>query len=331
MVSIGFADWLKDQEMPCGLAQILEDVATACREVARQVRLAPLVGLTGSAGAINVQGEVQKQLDIVANEVFINALADNKYVAALVSEEVEDVIQNAAADKQAKYAVCFDPLDGSSNIEINGTIGSIFSILNMQGDTRPVDVSSVLEAYDHQVAAGYVLYGPATLLVLTTGKTVAMFALNSACKEFRLVQDAITIPKAASEFAINIAHRRFWDAAVTSYIDECLLGEQGPRNKPFNMRWAGAMVADVHRLFVRGGIFIYPALATPGGAEGKLRLLYEANPMAMLVKVAGGHAISGNKPFDDVRPKNLHQRVPLALGSQEEVEHLLSKSQGDIA
>lgn len=318
--AITLANWLGGQDIDAALVDVTGKLASACCEIALQIRSAPLAGATGGAGTVNVQGEAQAQLDVIADRLVIEALTGNPHIAAMVSEEVDEIIQNPAAD--GNYVVCFDPLDGSSNIEINGIIGTIFSVLELGERAGPVDDAAVLGAAARQVTAGYVLYGPVTMLVLTTGKSVAMFALNPAGNTFLLVKDHVMIAEEASEFAINMAHRRFWDGAVTTYIDDCLRGEEGPRSKPFNMRWAGAMVADVHRLFVRGGIFIYPALDTPGGASGKLRYLYEANPMAMLVEAAGGLAMSGDQPHGDVVPKTIHQRVPVALGSKQEVMQL---------
>jgi len=316
-------NWLDQAQADPALVSALEGLADAAFKIAATIRSAPLLGQTGAANAVNVQGEDQKLLDVISNDVTVAALSASHHVAAMVSEEIEEVIQNPNADAKAGLIVCFDPLDGSSNIETNSAIGTIFSIIATDPANRPVTEPQVLEAASAQRAAGYVLYGPATLLVLTIGTSVAMFAEDAQNGQFVLVRDNITIARKASEFAINMAHRRHWEPAVTAYIDALVEGETGPRGRPFNMRWAGSMVADVHRLFVRGGIFIYPALQTPGGANGKLRLLYEANPMAMLVEAAGGKAIAGPVPLHQIKPQSLHQRVPLALGSAEEVEQLM--------
>ncbi len=320
---ITLGNWLDQAKTDPALVSALDALADAAFKIAKTIRTAPLLGQTGAANAVNVQGEDQKLLDVISNDISVAALSASPHVAAIVSEEIEDVIQNPNAGAGAGLVVCLDPLDGSSNIETNSAIGTIFSVLATNSAARPVTEAAVLAATNAQRAAGYVLYGPATLLVLTLGKTVAMFAEDAANGEFVLVRDNITIARKASEFAINMAHRRHWEPAVTAYIDALVEGETGPRGKPFNMRWAGSMVADVHRLFVRGGIFIYPALQTPGGANGKLRLLYEAIPMAMLVETAGGKAIAGKAPLNTIIPKSLHQRVPLALGSAEEVERLM--------
>lgn len=318
-------NWLDAQNADGDELSVLLSLSHAFVQIASAVRMAPMLGHLGEAGSVNVQGEDQKTLDVITHDIMVRALSGCPHVRAMVSEEEEQVIQNIRAHKDAYLTACFDPLDGSSNIETNITIGTVFSLLDIGAGDGPVTEAEILEGAARQKVAGYVLYGPATLLVLTLGSNVAMFVHDMAAGAFELVEDEIKIPEAASEFAINVAHRRHWQAPVAAYVDECLEGEQGPRGKPFNMRWAGSMVADVHRLFVRGGIFIYPALDTPGGAEGKLRLLYEANPMAMLVEAAGGSALSGAEPFHGVTPTSLHQRVPLALGSRQEVERLASK------
>lgn len=321
--------WLADQREKPAIISTLNALAGAAIAIAWAVRQAPVDGNMGAIDQHNVQGEQQKKLDVIADEIMITTLNQVPDIAVMVSEEVAEPIINPNSKQGADFAVCFDPLDGSSNIEVNGTIGTIFSVLRLEGEQEdsqnPVEVSDIIAAVPRQLAAGYFLYGPSTLLVLTTGKSVNMFALNAAGDAFVLVREGLTIPVAATEFSINVAHRRFWEQAVSDYIDECLLGEEGPRGKRFNMRWAGSMVADVHRLFLRGGIFIYPALATPNGANGKLRFLYEANPMAMLVAAAGGSAISGGDPIAQVQARDIHQRVPLALGSREEVDQLAKK------
>lgn len=316
------AIWLNAQVVDEHLGEIVQQLASTCTEIAHIVRNAPLEGNDGALDEINVQGEAQKQLDLITNDLKVKRLEKCSKVAAMVSEEVSDVIQNREADSDADLVVCFDPLDGSSNIETNSAIGTIFSILRLQRGAEPVTEADILQAASFQVTAGYVIYGPSTLLVLTTGRSVAIFALDLVDDSFRLIRDQVTIPQAASEFAINMAYARFWDVAVTTYVEGCIAGEAGPRGKAFNKRWTGSMVADVHRLFVRGGIFIYPSLSKPGGADGKLRFLYEANPMAFLVEVAGGKAMARTETIRSVRPSNLHQRVPVILGSHEEVQVL---------
>ncbi len=218
--------------------------------------------------------------------------------------------------------VCFDPLDGSSNIETNSAIGTIFSLLRVAVSGGDVTEQDVLAASGNQIGAGYVLYGPATLLVVSVAKTVAVFALDPASEKFVLVRDGVSIPRVASEFAVNSAYGRFWEPALTGYVNDCVAGKTGPRDRDFNMRWTGSMVADVQRILARGGIFIYPALERVGAEDGKLRFLYEANPMAMLVENAGGKAMARTAALRDFSPASLHARSPVVLGSAEEVELL---------
>jgi fructose-1,6-bisphosphatase I len=319
-------NWLESQNASADIRSALACLADAAVQIASAVESAPLKGNLGAANNVNVQGEDQKILDVMSNDISIAALQKCPEIRAMVSEEVDHVMDNPGAGDNAGLAVCLDPLDGSSNIETNGTIGTIFSILRLPANAK-ADEPTVLGAVRNQVAAGYFLYGAANLLVVTTGKSVAMFAYNPASGKFELARPNITIPKAAAEFSINMAHGQFWQPAVRTYIDECLAGKNGPRGKTFNMRWAGSMVSDVHRVFARGGIFIYPALAKKGSEKGKLRLLYEGIPMSMLVEVAGGKAVAGDVPFDQVVVTSIHERTPLALGSAEEVDQLVQKFQ----
>ncbi|MCF6327071.1 MAG: class 1 fructose-bisphosphatase [Devosiaceae bacterium] len=321
------AFWLKNQNASSALSQIVLAMAEAGIEIAHVAKSAALDGKSGAAGIVNVQGEEQKDLDIISNDIVLEHLKKCPSAIALVSEEVPELLINPggeiSSDDEKNYAICFDPLDGSSNIETNSAIGTIFSVLQLgviNGDYP--DQNDVFAASKNQIAAGYIYYGPATLLILTIGKSVAMFAFSEVDKQFFLVQDQLTIPKTASEYSINMAYARFWDASTTTYINDCQSGKPGPRGKDFNMRWSGAMIADVHKLFVRGGVFIYPALKKPGSETGKLRFLYEALPMAMLVENAGGKAIMGKQEISGFLPSSLHQRVPVILGSKEEVEIL---------
>lgn len=316
------SSWLSRQARASVVATI-EALATAGIEIASTIYRAPVAGQLGGLAQQNVQGEEQKQLDVICDEIMTEALLNIPNVAAMVSEEIEAVILNETVAPDARLVVCFDPLDGSSNIESNGTIGSIFSILSLK-DAEPASETAILQAANQQVAAGYFLYGPSTLLVLTTGKSVAMFALSEGA--FVLIRQDISIPETTNEFAINMAYRQFWKAETTSYIDECLLGKTGPRGKNFNMRWMGSMVADIHRIFMRGGVFIYPALNTATGGQGKLRFLYEVNPMAFLIETAGGKAMSGPIHSTSLKPINIHQRAPFAAGSKAEIEHLLGEA-----
>lgn len=313
--------WLSRQA-GASVVMTIEALAIAAAEIASVIYRAPVAGQLGGLAQQNVQGEEQKQLDVICDELMTRALSRTAQVAAMVSEEIEGIIPNENAAPDARMVVCFDPLDGSSNIESNGTIGSIFSILALR-DTEAVSETTILRAANQQIAAGYFLYGPSTLLVLTIGKSVAMFALSDGV--FVLVRDDIAIQKTTAEFAINMAYRQFWMPETTRYIDDCLLGEIGPRGKNFNMRWMGSMVADIHRIFMRGGVFIYPALNTKTGNQGKLRFLYEVNPMAFLIETAGGKAMSGPIRSTSLQPENIHQRAPFAAGSKAEIKHLLGE------
>ncbi len=311
--------WLQAQDARDELAGIILALAAAGREIEQAILQATLEGSAGGAGTLNVQGEEQKQLDIITNDIALSHLHQLPQVGLSISEEIEQLIPNPNGAAKAPYAVCFDPLDGSSNIEVNASIGSIFSVLELDGAGAEASEAQVLASAGNQVAAGYVLYGPVTLLVLSAGGPVAIFALDTRSGAYVLLQDDVSIPQSASEYAINAAYARFWDEPVSTYVSQCNQGRDGPRKKSFNMRWSGAMVGDVHRLFVRGGVFLYPALNKAGSENGKLRFLYEANPMAMLIEKAGGRAVMGADRILSHEPESLHERVPVILGSSEEV------------
>ena len=316
--------WLKGQGADPALVQTLEQIAGASVEISDAILEASLEGKATNSGTTNVQGEEQKALDIIANDIFLKHLENCPDVRLSVSEEVEHPIDNSGAREAAPFIVCFDPVDGSSNIETNSAIGTIFSILQTDDNASGDAENQILQSANSQIAAGYVLYGPTDLLVLTTGKSLAMFVLERKTGTFVLTKSGLSIVPQAAEFAINAAYSRFWDTPTATYVSECLAGKTGPRALDFNMRWSGAMVADVHRLFIRGGIFIYPALDKRGSENGKLRFLYEANPMAMLVEVAGGQAFMNKNSIRACRPKSIHQRVPVILGSASEVQRLVS-------
>ncbi|NOZ31949.1 MAG: fructose-1,6-bisphosphatase [Alphaproteobacteria bacterium] len=313
-------DWLAGQGATPALAATLGEIVSACIGICALVQAAPFAAKTGAGGATNIQGEIQQPLDVLAHDLMELRLGACPHVAALVSEEVADLMVTHAPG--ANLAVCFDPLDGSSNIDTNGVIGTIFSILDLSFNRHEPDSETVLAASGRQIGAGYVMYGPVLMLVLSVGRDVARFAYDSVGGRFELVDPKLTIEPEAAEFLINVAHRRFWDGATTRYIEGCIGGEDGPGEKSFNMRWAGSMVADVHRVLLKGGIFIYPALARPGGENGKLRFLYEVNPLGWLVELAGGLAMCGKKRIGEFRPASLHARVPVAMGSAEEVRKL---------
>ncbi len=309
-----------DGHIPSQLRLLLEVVARACKQISHSVNKGALGGVLGSAGSENIQGEVQKKLDIIANEVLIEANEWGGHLAAMASEEMDAIYVVPNRYPRGEYLLLFDPLDGSSNIDVNVSIGTIFSVLRMPEDDRGVDEHDFLQAGKCQVAAGYCIYGPQTTLVLTVGDGVAMFTLDREQGSFVLVQDDVQIPADTKEFAINMSNMRHWDEPVKRYIDECLQGKDGPRGKDFNMRWIASMVADVHRIMTRGGIFMYPWDKREPNKPGKLRLMYEANPMGWLIEQAGGAATNGRERILDVQPTQLHERVSVILGSKNEVE-----------
>ena len=275
--------------------------------------------MLGSAHSENVQGEVQKKLDIIANEVLIEANEWGGHLAAMASEEMDTIYVVPNRYPQGEYLLLFDPLDGSSNIDVNVSIGTIFSVLKKPESSDAVSEADFLQPGHTQVAAGYCVYGPQTSLVLTGGDGVAMFTLDREQGSFVLTQENVRIPEDTREFAINMSNMRHWDKPVADYIAECLAGSNGPRGKDFNMRWVASMVADVHRILTRGGVFMYPWDKREPDKPGKLRLMYEANPMGWLVEQAGGMATDGKQRILDIQPTLLHQRVSVFLGSKNEV------------
>ena len=311
-----------DGHIPSQLRLLLEVVARACKSVSHAVNKGALGGVLGSAGSENVQGEVQKKLDIIANEVLIEANEWGGHLAAMASEEMDSIYLVPNRYPKGEYLLLFDPLDGSSNIDVNVSIGTIFSVLKMPEGDRGVEEGDFLQPGKCQVAAGYCVYGPQTILVLTVGDGVAMFTLDREQGSFVLTEDNVRIPEDTKEFAINMSNMRHWDEPVKRYIDECLQGREGPRAKDFNMRWIASMVADVHRIMTRGGVFMYPWDKREPNKPGKLRLMYEANPMGWLVEQAGGAATNGRQRILDVQPTQLHERVSVILGSKNEVERV---------
>jgi fructose-1,6-bisphosphatase I len=309
-----------DGHIPSQLRLLIEVVARACKSVSQAVNKGALGGVLGSAGSENVQGEVQKKLDIIANEVLIEANEWGGHLAAMASEEMDSIYLVPNRYPQGEYLLLFDPLDGSSNIDVNVSIGTIFSVLKKPAGDAGVKEADFLQPGKCQVAAGYCIYGPQTTLVLTVGDGVAMFTLDREQGSFVLVQENVRIPPDTKEFAINMSNMRHWDEPVRRYIDECLAGKEGPRGKDFNMRWIASMVADVHRILTRGGIFMYPWDKREPDKPGKLRLMYEANPMGWLIEQAGGAATNGRERILDIAPTKLHERVSVILGSKNEVE-----------
>ena len=302
------------------LRLLIEVVARACKTISVAVGKGALGGVLGDAGTGNVQGEAQKKLDVIANDVLLEANAWGGHLAGLASEEMEHSQPIPDVYPRGNYLLLFDPLDGSSNIDVNVSVGTIFSVLRCpEGVTTPED-GHFLQAGRDQVAAGYCVYGPATTLILTVGHGVHQFTLDREQGSFMLTQRGMTVPEDTKEFAINMSNQRHWEAPMQRYVDDLLTGKEGPRGKDFNMRWIASMVADVHRILTRGGVFIYPWDKKDPSKPGKLRLMYEANPMSMLVEQAGGAATNGRMRILDIAPDQLHQRVPVFLGSKNEVD-----------
>ncbi len=310
---------------------LMLDVALACKSIARTVAFGELAQAPSAAanelgGAINVQGETQKPLDVISNEVFTTFNDWSGQCAGLASEEMEQPYQIPAGNKRGKYLLVFDPLDGSSNIDVNVSVGSIFSVLRAPDEVvasgRDVTEAEFLQPGSRQVAAGYALYGPTTMLVLTVGSGVVGFTLDPNLGEFMLTHPDIQVPTQTHEFAINASNSRFWEAPIKRYVDECLAGKTGPRDKDFNMRWIASMVAEAHRILMRGGVFMYPRDTKDPSKPGRLRLLYEANPIGFLIEQAGGRASTGRQPVLGVTPSSLHQRIGLVFGSKCEVERI---------
>lgn len=303
---------------------VLSDVVLACKRIAALVNMGELVGVLGEAGSENVQGEGQKILDVVSNQTFIRSNEWRGHLAGMASEEMEDVYQIPEEYPRGRYLILFDPLDGSSNIDVNVSVGTIFSILRCpEGIDNPTK-EDFLQPGTEQVCAGYCLYGSSTMMVITMGNGVNGFTLDPRIGAFVLSHPNMTIPEDTREFAINMSNQRHWEPPVQRYVDECLQGVEGPRGENFNMRWIASMVADVHRLLVRGGIFMYPmdAKSKAAGRGGKLRLMYEANPMSFIVEQAGGLATTGRERIMEIAPNDLHQRVPVIMGSKNEVQRV---------
>ena len=307
--------------IPAQLRLLLEVVARACKRISLTVNKGALGGVLGSAESENIQGEMQKKLDIIANEVLIEANEWGGHLAAMASEEMDGIYIVPNRYPQGEYLLMFDPLDGSSNIDVNVSIGTIFSVL-VKPDGQGVLEQDFLQPGHQQVAAGYCVFGPQTTLVLTVGDGVAMFTLDREQGSFILTAENMRVPADTQEFAVNMSNQRHWDTPVKRYIDECLQGTTGPRGKDFNMRWVGSMVADVHRILTRGGVFLYPWDKREPEKPGKLRLMYEANPMAWLIEQAGGAASTGKQRILDIQPGKLHERVSVFLGSKNEVERI---------
>lgn len=311
--------FLKQNSINTALNLLLLHIAQAGIEIASLIKQGALQGVTEKLASTNVQGETQMQLDIRSHELSLTQLRASNVVAAVLSEEAEDPVLFETLD--APFLVSMDPLDGSSNLAINGVVGSIYSVVPNTG-VSTLGSAAFLQPGSQQRAAAYVMYGPATLLVLTVGQGTHIFTLNHETETFELTQQAVKIAEETSEYAINSSNQRYWQPAVQRYISECLQGAAGPRERDFNMRWCASMVMDVHRILTRGGVFMYPRDSKQPVKAGRLRLLYEANPMSLLITQAGGASVEGLEDVLDIEPNTCHQRVPVLLGSKQEILRL---------
>lgn len=309
--------YLKQNKVDADLSYLLGNMLSACKDISFRLRQGALAGILGVAGTENVQGEEQKALDVISNDLLKQTLLDSGMVRGIASEEEDDPV---AGNPDGKFLVLFDPLDGSSNIDVNLSVGTIFSVLPAPAGATGGEMSAYLQKGRNQVAAGYVLYGPSTLLVMSLGNGVDVFTLDTTIGEFVLTKQGVKIPETTKEFAINMSVQRFWEEPMQQYIADCLAGEEGPLGKRYNMRWVASMVAEVHRILTRGGIFMYPWDKREPGKPGKLRLMYEGNPMSMLIEQAGGLSTTPRDHILDIAPEQIHQRCGVVLGSKQEVE-----------
>jgi len=305
-----------------GFTALVNDIRLACKRIAYAVGKGALAGMQGSAGSRNTQGEEQQKLDVLANEIFLRTNEWGGHLAGMVSEELEHPYRIPDEYPRGRYLLAFDPLDGSSNIDINVPVGSIFSVLACPQGVAGEEERAFLQPGTRQVCAGYAIYGPTTMLVLTFGRGVHGFTLDREIGEFIHTHADLRVPEDTSEFAINTSNSRFWEPAVKRYVDECMAGKSGPRGKDFNMRWVASLVAEAHRILMRGGVFLYPRDEREHGRSGRLRLLYEANPIGMVIEQAGGRASTGYAPVLEVEPAGLHQRSGFVFGARHEVERI---------
>jgi fructose-1,6-bisphosphatase I len=321
----------RSNNTPADLRFLIEVVARACKEISHAVSKGALGGVLGSMETENIQGEVQKKLDVLSNDILLEANEWGGHLAGMASEEMDNAYQIPGKYPKGAYLLVFDPLDGSSNIDVNVSVGTIFSVLrcpDRNGNEGDLGEEAFLQPGTEQVAAGYAIYGPQTMLMLTLGNGVKGFTLDRELGSFVLTHDNIQVPAQTKEFAINMSNQRHWEAPVTRYVDELLAGKSGPLEKDYNMRWVAAMVADVHRILTRGGMFMYPRDSREPEKPGKLRLMYEANPMSFIIEQAGGASTNGYQRILDIQPTSLHQRVAVFLGSKEEVERVTAYHQG---
>jgi fructose-1,6-bisphosphatase I/sedoheptulose-1,7-bisphosphatase len=301
---------------------LVNDLRLACKRIATLIGKGALADALGEAGTVNVQGEVQKKLDLLSNEIFIRTNEWGGQLAGMASEEMDSPHVIPSDYPRGRYLLLFDPLDGSSNVDVNGTVGSIFSVLRCPEDVSAPRLDHFLQPGVRQVCAGYAIYGPSTMLVLTTGRGVNGFTLDREIGEFMLTHPNLRIPESTSEFAINASNSRYWETPIRRYVNECQAGAAGPRGRDFNMRWIASLVADAHRILMRGGVYMYPRDRKDLTKPGRLRLLYEANPIGFLIEQAGGRASTGREPILTIEPESLHQRIGFVFGAREEVERI---------
>ncbi|UNU72805.1 class 1 fructose-bisphosphatase [Moraxella nasovis] len=323
------SDYLATHAAP-NLASTMNTLATASISISHLLSKGALAGIHGEAGGQNIQGETQKKLDVIANDLLLNTLTHNPHCAGVASEELDEI---SLAHDDGTLLVTFDPLDGSSNIDINMTVGTIFSILPYHNSGQTACEQDFLQKGSQQVAAGYFIYGTSTMLAFTLGAGVVMFSFDPTTQTYVLINDDVKISDTTAEYAINASNYRYWLTPMKRYIDELVAGDMGIRNKDYNMRWVAAMIADVHRILMRGGVFMYPFDTKIEGKAGKLRLMYEANPMSFIIEQAGGASTDAVGRIMDITPTHIHQRVPVVLGARQEVEYVadLHKEHGILA
>ncbi|WP_230655906.1 class 1 fructose-bisphosphatase [Psychrobacter sp. I-STPA10] len=312
-------DYLNQKSTNTAVNEVILTIAEVGKTINHLLQRGAFADILGEAGNQNVQGEEQKKLDVIANDLLLEALTDCNHCAGVASEELDDA---TPANSEGDLLVLFDPLDGSSNIDINMAVGTIFSILPYQRQGQTATNADFLQKGDAQLAAGYLLYGPATMLAVSTGDGVAMFGYDPQQQEYLLIKDGVRIDEDTKEYAINGSNYRHWQQPMQQYVDEVIAGKSGVRGKDFNTRWVAAMVGDVHRILCRGGVFMYPFDSKDPNKAGKLRLMYEANPMSLLIEQAGGSSTTATQRIMDIEPNDIHQRVPVILGSKNEVEYI---------
>jgi len=305
---------IEPDNIPENFLALLEALCQVAGELSRTIAMGPLTGGLGEEVGENTGGDTQKALDVQADDAFRAALKDAG-VRWYASEEQDEVVE---IDTGGGYALAIDPLDGSSNIDVNVSIGTIFSVFDAKVDPE----ASFLRPATEQLAAGYFIYGPQTALILTFGSGVLYFVMDPVAQVFKLANAHLAIPETASEFAINASNYRHWSKPIRAYIDDCLAGVEGPRSKNFNMRWVASLVAETHRILTRGGIFLYPGDDRSGYAQGRLRMVYECAPIAFLVEQAGGKATTGTERLLGQTARKLHQRTPFVFGSADKVDRV---------